>query len=93
MNVDLEIYLNNFIKFFKTNPKDLLNLVPKEMEQDFYKKIRERASLNLEEGLNVVLTQKQIIEICVELNRKNKPEEILDERVFKSTPFGVICLN
>jgi len=93
MNVDLEIYLNNFIKFFKTNPKDLLNLVPKEMEQDFYKKIRERASLNLEEGLNVVLTQKQIIEICVELNRKNKSEEILDERVFKSTPFGVICLN
>lgn len=93
MNVDLEIYLNNFIKFFKTNPKDLLNLVPKEMEQDFYKKIRERASLNLEEGLNVVLTQKQIIEICVELNRKNMPEEILDERVFKSTPFGVICLN
>lgn len=93
MNVDLEIYLNNIIKFFKSNPKDLLSLVPKEMEQDFYKKIRERAAMNLEEGLNVVLTQKQIIEICVDLNKKNKPEEFLDERVFKVTSFGTICLN
>lgn len=93
MNVDLEIYLNNIIKFFKSNPKDLLSLVPKEMEQDFYKKIRERASMNLEEGLNVVLTQKQIIDICVELNRKKEVHEPLDEKIFKPTPFGFICLN
>lgn len=93
MNVDLEIYINNFIKFFKTNPKDLLNLVPKEKEQDFYIKIRERASLNLEEGLNVVLTQKQIIEICVDLNKNIKSNEIIETTVFKSTPFGFICLN
>jgi len=93
MNVDLEIYINNFIKFFKTNPKDLLNLVPKEKEQDFYRKIRERASLNLEEGLNVVLTQKQIIEICVDLNKNIKSNEIIETTVFKYTPFGFICLN
>lgn len=93
MNVDLEIYLNNFIKFFKKNPKDLLNLVPKELEDVFYSKIRERASLNIEEGLNVVLTQKQIIDICVELNRKKEVQEPLDEKIFKPTPFGFICLN
>lgn len=93
MNVDLEIYLNNIIKFFKNNPKDLLSLVPQELEQEFYKKIRERASLNHEEGLNIVLTQKQIIEICVELNKKKKADENFDDRVFKSTSFGVICLN
>lgn len=93
MNVDLEIYLNNFIKFFKKNPKDLLNLIPKEKEEVFYSKIRERASLNIEEGLNVVLTQKQIIDICVELNRKKEFEEPLDERIFQTTPFGIICLN
>ena len=93
MNVDLEIYLNNFIKFFKKNPKDLLNLIPKELEEVFYSKIRERASMNIEEGLNVVLTQKQIIDICVELNRRKEVEEPFDERVFKSTSFGIICLN
>lgn len=93
MNVDLEIYLNNIIKFFKNNPKDLLSLVPQELEQEFYKKIRERASMNHEEGTNIVLTQKQIIEICVELNRKKKVDENFDERVFKSTSFGFICLN
>jgi len=43
--------------------------------------------------LNIVLTQKQIIEICVELNKKKKADENFDERVFKSTSFGVICLN
>jgi len=93
MNVDLEIYLNNFIKFFKKNPKDLLNLIPKELEEVFYSKIRERASMNIEEGLNLVLTQKQIIDICVELNRKKEVEEPLDERIFKPSPFGIICLN
>ena len=93
MNVDLEIYLNNFIKFFKKNPKDLLNLVPKEMEEKFYSKIRERASLNIEQGLNLILTQKQIIEICVELNKKNTEAGILDERIFKPSSFGLICLN
>lgn len=93
MNVDLEIYLNNFIKFFKNNPKDLLNLVPQELEDVFYSKIRQRASLNLEEGLNIVLTQKQIIEICVELNKKTQKVEILDDRIFKQTFHGFICLN
>ncbi len=93
MNVDLEIYLNNIIKFFKNNPKDLLSLVSKEMEQEFYEKIRERASLNHDEGLNIVLTQKQIIEICVELNKKKQVDENFDKRIFQSTPFGFICLN
>ena len=93
MNVDLEIYISNIIKFFKKNPKDLLSLVPKNLEDDFYSKIRERATLNFEEGLNIVLTQKQILDICVELNRKKENEEPLDERVFKITSFGTICLN
>jgi len=92
MNVDLEIYINNIIKFFKKNPKDLLNLVPKDKEEIFYGKIRERAQLNLEEGENIVLTQKQILEICVEINGK-KQKEYFDERVFQNSPFGPICLN
>lgn len=93
MNVDLEIYLNNFIKFFKKNPNDLLNLVPKELEEVFYSKIRERATLNVEESQNPVLTQKQIIEICVELNGKKEKVQTLDEKLYMSTSFGIICMN
>jgi hypothetical protein len=33
MSVDIEIYMSNIIKFFRENPKDLLNLIPKEIFQ------------------------------------------------------------
>jgi hypothetical protein len=36
MNVDVEIYMNNMVKFFKSNPNDLLNLIPKGKEDEFY---------------------------------------------------------
>jgi carbamoylphosphate synthase large subunit len=92
MNVDLEIYINNIIKFFKKNPDNLLSLVPKDKEEELYEKIRERASKNFKEGINIVLTQKQIIEICVDIN-KGKVKEKLDPKIFMDTPFGQICLN
>lgn len=93
MSVDVDIYMNNILKFFRENQKDLLNLVPKSKEEEFYNKIRETATSNHEEGKEVTLTHKQIIDICVELNKKKPIEEYLDERVFKDGPFGQICLN
>jgi len=93
MNVDIEIYLSNVQKFFKNNPKDLLNLVPKSKEQDFYKKIKEIAELNLVEGRDIFLTQKQMVEICVELNGKRKKIEYTDFPLFIDSPYGKICLN
>lgn len=93
MNVDLEIYINNIKKFFKNNPKDLLSLVPQEKEEDLYIKIRDRALKNVEEGLNPVLTQKQIIDICVEINKGKSEKDFFDHRVFNDAPFGKICLN
>ena len=91
MNVDVEIYMNNIIKFFKQNPKDLLNLVPQDKEEEFYIKIRKIASQNLEQGKEVGLTQKQLIEVCKELNTKTKSFEI--PASFIVTEFGLICLN
>ena len=70
MNVDVEIYMNNIVKFFKSNPNDLLNLVPKEKEDEFYDKIREVAIENADKGEDAPLTQKQMIDICVVLNGK-----------------------
>lgn len=83
--------MNNIIKFFKQNPKDLLNLVPQDKEEEFYIKIRKIASQNLEQGKEVGLTQKQLIEVCKELNTKTKSFEI--PASFIVTEFGLICLN
>jgi hypothetical protein len=69
MSVDVEIYMNNITKFFRENPKDLLNLVPKDKENEFYLKMKEQAFENYEKGEEIPLTQKQIILICVELNQ------------------------
>jgi hypothetical protein len=53
--------MNNIIKFFKENPNDLLNLVPKIKEEEFYSKLREVANQNYEKGEEVNLTKNQII--------------------------------
>lgn len=92
MSVDVDIYMNNIIKFFKQNEKDLLNLVPKDKEEEFYVKIREVASDNFENGKEVGLTRVQIIDICKELNQ-NKSEPIVIPISFMKTKFGLICLN
>lgn len=92
MSVDVEIYMSNLIKFFKQNEKDLLNLVPKTMEQKFYERVREVAFSNFENGNDVTLTQKQMIEICAELNGKPINEKKL-KAVMVKTPFGFYSLN
>ena len=97
MNVDVEIYMNNIVKFFKSNPNDLLNLIPKDKEDEFYEKIREVASKNAENGEDAPLTQKQMIEICVVLNGKEVKEDKKIEEKLESymldTKFGIIYLN
>ena len=98
MSVDVEIYMNNLVKFFRENQKDLLNLVPKDKEEEFYIKIKEVAYTNHEKGEDASLTQKQLNDICRVLNRQSikKPhskEEFLDDRVFVKFKNGYFCLN
>jgi hypothetical protein len=109
MSVDVEIYMNNIIKFFKDNPKDLLNLVPKDKENEFYQKMKEQASENYEKGEEIPLTQQQIILICVELNQtqlhptkmtmsellaeKSKIYEAMMKNSIVDTKFGKTYLN
>ena len=94
MSVDVEIYMNNVIKFFRENPNDLLNLVPKNKEKEFYKKIREVAFKNLEKGEDVALTQLQVIEVCSEINVSSISKFDVDHsHLFFRTKFGYICLN
>lgn len=94
MNVDVEIYMSNIIKFFKTNPNDLINLVPKEKEDEFYQKIREAATNNIDNGEDVTLTQKQMIGICLTLNNKKSDEDKKKvNKIVMETKFGSIFLN
>ena len=74
MNVDVEVYISGIVKFFKKNPKELLNLVPKDKEEEFYGMLKKSSFDNYKKGEDYVLTRKQIIDICVELN-----EDILDK--------------
>jgi nitrogenase subunit NifH len=93
MSVEVDIYMNNIVKFFKENPKDLLNLVPKDKEDEFYDKIRKVAHNNYEKVEEAPLTQKQLIDVCVEINGKdpNKKPKLND--ITFDTKFGKIFLN
>ena len=72
MNVDIEVYLSGIVKFFKDNPKDLLSLVPKDKENDFYLMLRKYSCDNYDKGDDYVLTRSQILEICIQLNDSKK---------------------
>lgn len=85
--------MTNIHKFFKNNPKDLLSLIPQEKEKDFFERIREKVVENFESGKDVTLTQKQLVEICVELNTKKEKTLEKISGVFLKTKFGEICLN
>ena len=36
MNIDIEIYMKNFITFFEKNPNDLMELIGVDFKDDFY---------------------------------------------------------
>ena len=62
-NVDVEIYINQFITFFNNNPNDLLELIGDVLKDDFYDRVKQQSLDNIENGEDVSLTQKQIISI------------------------------
>ena len=94
MSVDVEIYMNNIIKFFRENPMDLINLIPKEKEEYFYTKIKEIAIKNYEKGEDVSLTQSQLIDVCSEINQSDKQVvEEISKNFIQKMKFGYLFLN
>lgn len=94
-NVDVDIYVNQLITFFDKNPNDLIDLIGDLLKESFYEKVREQCVKNSEIGDEISLTQKQIIDIVVELKQvrsidydKTKLYSIVQE-----TKFGSIFLN
>lgn len=94
MNVDVEIYIKNFINFFENNPNELIELIGDELKEVFYNKVKEQCYKNLEVGEDIVLTQKQLIDIVVDI-KKGKPDisVMLTNGVFQKTKYGLISLN
>ena len=55
--------------------------------------LKKVAQENVEHDKDAPLTQKQLLDICVEINKK-KPAEVIEKtKVFVETTFGRICLN
>jgi hypothetical protein len=94
-NVDVEIYVNQLISFFDKNPNDLIDLIGDVLKESFYEKVREQCIKNSEIGDEISLTQKQIIDIVVELKRGHSLEDDLHKvkQVVQNTKFGLIFLN
>ncbi len=75
-NVEIEIYMSNFIGFFKKNPDQLQILIGKLDSEVFYSEIRNLATENLEAEKEVAPTRQQMIDLLVSLNSERKKEEI-----------------
>jgi len=93
MNLEVELYMSNVIKFFNENPKDLMNFVTQERKDEFFQKIKEKALENVEKGEEVVLTQQQFIDICVNMNEKQVKEFQYLKKIMVTTRYGQICWN
>ena len=94
-NVDVEIYINQFITFFNNNPNDLIQLIGDVLKDDFYDKVKQQSLENYNNGEDVSLTQKQIISIVVAL--KQSQNQVIDMDKIKSiiyhTEFAHFSLN
>ena len=75
-NVEIEIYMTNFIGFFKKNPDQLEILIGKLDSELFYNKIRDLATENLESEKEVAPTRQQMIDLLISLNSERKTDEI-----------------
>jgi hypothetical protein len=95
MNVDVEIYLNQFISFFEKNPSSLTELIGDINKDDFFNKVKEQCYINIEKGDDVSLTRSQIIEIVGGLLKVQKNDILVEKtnKLFQDTKFGQFCLN
>ena len=73
----------------------MIELIGDVFKEDFYEKVKQKSYENLENGLEISLTRKQLISIVVELKQSKNQEIDLSkiESIFIQTPFGQFSLN
>lgn len=94
--VDIDIYINQLVRFFESNPNDLMDLIGELDKDEFYTLLKEQATFNYDKGEDITLTQHQIIEVVVKLKKRDITNEklvIIINKVFQSTNHGLIGLN
>jgi hypothetical protein len=93
-NVDVEIYINQFISFFENNPNDLSLLIGELDKTIFFDKVKEQCYKNLDSGEEISVTRQQLIDIVLDIKSGGKPTKLIDiDKVFKKTNYGYFCLN
>ena len=99
MNVDVQIYVSNFVKFFRENPNELASIIGQGSPDEFYVEVEKVAHENYEKGEDIELTQKQLINIVLKINQMQPEEESkVQENVAELVPvmetsYGLIFLN
>jgi len=96
MNIDVEIYVSQFKTFFKDNPDEFIGLIGKGNPDDFFKELRIVANENLENGEDIELTKKQLINIVLKINQmgpENEKDIEIQLKPFIEHPMGNIWLN
>lgn len=93
--IEVDIYMNQLVSFFEKNPNDLISLIGELQKDDFFKKVKETCIKNFKENGEVIPTQKQLIDIVVELKQVpvSKYEMKTINQAFQKTKFGILCLN
>lgn len=92
MNVDVEIYMNNFKSFFEKNPEQLKQLIGKINSEKFFFGVRLIVEENSkDESKSFEPTRNQLIKLILDLNGETK-------NVDKVIPYmehhmGLICMN
>ena len=91
-NVDCEVYISGFISFFEKNPKDLNTLIGNVDKEKFFMEIRIAVYQNFDNGEELTLTQKQLLDILVKLHKNS--QEVKEQIIpwFK-TKYGDFILN
>ena len=89
-NIELQIYLTQFKAFFNQNPQELVNLIGNTNPELFYCEVEKQAIKNSVDSENFELTQKQLIDILLEINKDRITKRL--NPLFE-TNFGVVYLN
>ena len=93
-NVDIDIYMNNFVGFFKKNPDQLKILIGEINPEDFFSEIKTIVEKNLLDEKEIVPTRKQMVDLLVGMNTNKNKKQITDVVIpFMEHRMGKIIMN
>ena len=93
--IDIDIYVSQIIKFFESNPNELMLLIGDIDKELFYEHLKVDIVKNDNEKGDPTLTRQQMIDIVVKLHGGTKKDIEKDkiDNLFIFTNYGEICLN